>query len=784
MIPAQKLFITIINTEVNNMPLNEEFAQRGTLKLNYNGSDDRHQYMMPSELSFSMEVSDASDLFFEHLFTGNESNYEVVLTNENDLVIWRGHILPEQYEEPYEHALLYVNFTATDGLARLKGKTLPDHMYQNRYSVIRFFYECLLLTNLQQEIYFAPAFKNDSPDIGSNWNKILIDGATYSDSDDNNDDNNDDCYKIMESLLETLGCSLFTYLGKWYITGHNRYEIQDSGTSIIQYYKYSATGAPAGFLDMIIEPELMNLEAIPQISLKPPYQKVEVTWNIDERSSILPDDIIVQPYENNFDWQNPPQVLHWVASAAGLGIRREVLTDPKLATSGAFLSAGGVTYTNDELERRRNMVSATLFASLNNFSLALTDNTGYYMELERPIYLKSDPDSIDIEMTIVGKFAYIDNSGPFPELNEDDYNNNHLNYEILYNGQTLISNLPSFINRDAYLLDISFEGESLSSSASPKRIVGRLSLKDMVLPTTGGFLQLRIYAMGGAANNIKGQTVGCRILSINYTADQEHIYEMTRPIDWTTSIELDITHGGNVNDISDSHFTLENGDPNESNYTEQDVLGVFPFALGLVPPFTVYNYIEVTAAGYTALQNALTTGVLIYGLPTNQSVYKLINTDYSGLFGFQMLKENAGRFFAFLEYVDGSPFLYYEIFGTLIKDALFIYNSSAAVPDIDRAFREKWSRINSTVTDENKRYGEVRAQMVHDTQPSELVSFDTSVFGLLDPWSVKQFKIKGVKNFIITDISLGLDQGMTRLTAVQLKLDPDVETEYNLIVEE
>jgi hypothetical protein len=780
MIPAQNLFITIINTEVNNMPLNEEFAQRGTLQLNYNGSDDRHQYMMPSELNFSMEVSDASDLFFEHLFTGNESNYEVVLTNEDDLVIWRGHILPEQYEEPYEHALLYVNFTATDGLARLKGKTLPDHMYQNRYSVIRFLYECLLLTNLEQEILFAPAFKNDSPDIGSNWNKILIDGATYSGS----NDKRDDCYKIMESLLETLGCSLFTYLGKWYITGHNRYKIQEFTTNIIQYFKYDATGAPAGFIDMVIEPEVINLEATPQISLKPPYQKVMVTWDIDERSSILPDDIIVQPYESNFEWQNPPAVIHWVTSSPGLGLRREVLTDPKLSTSGAFLGAGAVTYTNDELERRRNMVSATLFASLNNLSLALTDNTGYYMELERPIYLKSEPDSIDIEMTIVGKFAYIDNSGPFPAVNEDDYNNNHLNYEIIYNGQTLISNLPGFINRDAYLLDISFEGESVGNSVSPKRIVGKLSLKDMVLPTTGGFLQLRIYAMGGAANNIKGQTVGCRILSINYTADKEHIYEMTRPIDWTTSIELDIAHGGNMNDISDSHFTLENGDPNESNYAEQQALGVFPFALGFVPPFTVYNYIEVTAAGYTDLQNAVTTGLLIYGLPTNQSLYKLMKTDYSAVFGFQMFKQNAGRFFVFLEYMDGSPFLYYELYGTLIKDALFIYNSSVAVPDIDRAFREKWSRVNSTVLNEAKRYGEVRAQMVHDTQPSELVSFDTSVFGLLDPWSVKQFKIKGVKNFIITDISLQLDQGMTRVTVVQLKLDPAVEIEYDLIVEE
>lgn len=780
MINAQSLTLSVINTQVNSMPLNEEFAQRGTLELKYNGGDERHQYMMPSELNFSMEVSDAADLHFDHLFTGNETNYQVVLTNENGLVIWRGHLLPEQYEEPYEHALLYVNFTATDGLARLKGKTLSPGMYTDRYSVIRFIYDCLKQTNLEQEILFAPAIKNDSPDIGSDWNKILIDGSVYA----SDNGKQDDCYKILESLLETLGCSLFSYMDKWYITGHNRYAIEDGAANTIEYYRYSVTGEPLGMVNLTINPTVINLEATPQISLNAPFKQVNVNWDIDEPNSILPEDIITQPFTTSFQWQNPPPVRHWVTSAPGLSIRREVLTDPKLATSGSFLFVGS-GLTEDEIERRRNLVSATLFVSLNNYGTTLIDNTGYYMELEEPIYLKSEPDSIDIEMTMVGKFGYINNSGPFPAVNEDDYGNDQLNYEIVYDGEPLISNLSTFINRDAYLLDISYEGESISSQASPKRIVGKLSLKDMVLPYPGGMLQLRIYAMGGAANNIKGVTVGCRNLSINYTADKEHVYGLSRDIDWTTDIDIDITHGGNRNDISDTHFTLQNGDANDSNYTAQDVIGTGRFSIGFVPPnITFYDYIEVTSASFTALQNAVNNGLLIYGLPLNQSTYKEIKTDYSGVFGFQMFKQDAGKYYVFLEYVDSSPFLYFNIGPTLFKDGLFIYNDTVAVPDIDRAFREQWSRMVAPVSQEGKRYGEVRGQLVHDTQAAPLVSFDSNVFGLLDPWSVKRFNIKGDKNFLLTDLTLQLDQGMSNVTVIELQLDTEVETDYVLRVDE
>lgn len=778
MIPAQSLTLSIVNSQENSMPINEEFAERGSLQLKYNGSDDRGQYMMASELNFSMEVNDASDLAFQHLFTGNETNYEVILTNESDLVIWRGFILPEQYEEPYEHKLLYVNFTATDGLARLKGKYLPTAFYSQRHSVITVLQRCLALTNLNLPILFAPSLKNDSPDIEDDWNKIYIDMATYK----SNSDKLDDCYKIIDALLETLGCSLFVYQDQWYITGHNRYRLPDGVTPSINYYKYSAAGEPDGRVDMLIEPVTIQLEATPQISLLPPFQLVTAEWDVDERENVLPEDIISQPYEDLAEWQNPPPVVHWVTSAAGLQVGREVLGTRRLPLSYGNYVGSNAAIGVAEADRRSNIISSGEFVALEYYSITPVDNAGYYMELEQPIYLKSEPDFLDIDITMVGLFDYIDNSGPFGVVDEADYGNQNFNYEILYDGVTMISNLPGYVDREGYLLEISYEGTAVNDAEDPKRIVGKLSLKEMQLPTPGGLLQVRIYALGNPQNNIKAYAVGCSQLSIKYTADEEQVTDVTRNIDWTTQYDIDLTHGDNVNDLSDSHFTLNSVDTNNENYTEYQPLAKTELYDGFVPPYNAIDYIEVSSATYTALQDAITNGDTIYGIKNGSTTYEEIKTvypsNYQGTFNFQMFRTDQGKFYVYLEFVDGTAFKYLTVFGTLIKDQLFIYALVPPVP-VPRIFRELWSRVDAPVEYEGARYAEVRAQMVHDTTPAVLVKIDSSVFGLLDPWSLKQFNIKGIKNFIITDLTLQLDTGMSTTTLVQSLHDDLVLTSYN-----
>jgi hypothetical protein len=77
--------------------------------------------IVTSEFNFDMLSTDARDAAFIDFFTGDEHRFKVLVKNfDDDSVIWQGYILPDLYSEPYKQVNFFVNFTATDGLARLR----------------------------------------------------------------------------------------------------------------------------------------------------------------------------------------------------------------------------------------------------------------------------------------------------------------------------------------------------------------------------------------------------------------------------------------------------------------------------------------------------------------------------------------------------------------------------------------------------------------------------------------------------------------------------------------
>jgi hypothetical protein len=67
-----------------------------------------------------MLSTDARDAAFIDFFTGDEHRFKVLVKKDDDSIIWQGYILPDLYSEPYKQVNFFVNFTATDGLARLR----------------------------------------------------------------------------------------------------------------------------------------------------------------------------------------------------------------------------------------------------------------------------------------------------------------------------------------------------------------------------------------------------------------------------------------------------------------------------------------------------------------------------------------------------------------------------------------------------------------------------------------------------------------------------------------
>ena len=135
-------------------------------QLTYNGGDDEFQPIIASQLTFNILVDDASDAKFIHLLTGNETRYEVLLEDEDlNQVLWQGHLLPDQYSEPYENGSLFVQFTATDGLGRLKNKYLDDTFYRELKPIPEIIAACLKLTGNSFNTIMAPAITNAAATI-------------------------------------------------------------------------------------------------------------------------------------------------------------------------------------------------------------------------------------------------------------------------------------------------------------------------------------------------------------------------------------------------------------------------------------------------------------------------------------------------------------------------------------------------------------------------------------------------------------------------------------------
>lgn len=779
MINAQSLTIKVINTTENTLPEIVEFSERTTPQLVYNGGDDRYQYMMPSQLNFTMEVSDAADLHFKHLFTGNESQYEVLLQNENEDVIWRGHLLPEQYQEPFEHARFFVSFTATDGLARLKEKYLTDAFFTQRHSVITIIRQCLNLTNLRLPLLFTAAIKNDYAQVGSNYNNIFIDMSTYQSS----SGKKDNCYKILESLLETLGCCLLAYGDRWYITAHNLIAAQPfTSGPLVTYYKYDENGVPQGFESVNWASYKINLAATPQISLLPPYKRVVADWDIDERDSILPDDIVQQPAQTVGLWYNPAPLMYWESSAPLIRLGKYNLRParqpddyvPLFSQSGATLADAAV------LAALEGDLYAGMALNLpSNSYNSIANNAGYYMQLETPVFLTNNNDTIGIELELV---TVVDDYGndtisqsEFQALYDaDEYNNDRINYEILMDGVPFISNRPGFANREAYFLEFSQESDTrVRFDFNAKLVIGKLSLKDIPLPGDGE-IQVRIYYTADPNAEMYVTATGVRQLSIAYSADEDHIYDVQRDIDWTTRYDVELSHGDSRMDILDSHFTLVETSQDINDYTEYATIGEKVLAFGFTTPQTLIDYIEVSQSVYNALQTAVNNGDQLYGIKSYSTSYQLIDSTVANMFQTRYNTTDGTQYYVRLEFVDGNAFSTSGGLYPAQDDQLFVYNGTPPQV-IPRQWRDQWSRAGAGI--EGRRFTELRAQMVQDTTPHPLVKIDSEVFNLHSPIGLKSFDIDGDKDFVVTNLTLNLDTGMSQMTLVESVQDQDIATQ-------
>lgn len=256
--------IDIIDTENNNVVLSLEKAIRASVVLNWYGGDHKDQLaIIGSSLSFILAGESCEDGQYYDLFTGDESRYTVRLYDENDTTIWTGKLLPDSYSEPYQDAPIEVDFSATDGLGRIKGKYLPEDFYKDEKSVIEIIGKCLELTGLDMHYRFSPAIENSQQ---KDYNKIYIDTAYFK-----NGDKKEDAFKILDDLLKSMLCVVYQADDFWNVEGLNIREQRVYSTKI---YTYQG--------DLVDEQEVTRLKkeitpiVTPSVTMQPPFGIVRV----------------------------------------------------------------------------------------------------------------------------------------------------------------------------------------------------------------------------------------------------------------------------------------------------------------------------------------------------------------------------------------------------------------------------------------------------------------------------------------------------------------------------
>ena len=257
--------VKIIDTKNNDLTTKVERAVGSSIILEWMGGDKKDDlFLVGSRLSLTMVGLSMEDGQYLDLFTGDETRYRVPIEDEEGNVIWQGFLLPDSYGEPYTNSPILVDFTATDGLGRLKGKYLPEDFYNEEKSTIEVISQCLRLTGLGLPLRFAPAIENSRQ---KDYNKIYIDTAEFK-----KDKSKDDAYKILDDLLQSMLCTLYQ--------ADNFYNIEGFNVRNRQVYKAKVYASDGTLIDEVevtrLKKHITGIQPT-NLTMQAPYGVVNVT---------------------------------------------------------------------------------------------------------------------------------------------------------------------------------------------------------------------------------------------------------------------------------------------------------------------------------------------------------------------------------------------------------------------------------------------------------------------------------------------------------------------------
>jgi len=772
--------IEIIDTYSNERLLLVEHSRADSLKLSWDMGDDIYAPFMASKLSFSMAVPDHRDGAFLHLLTGDERRYLVRVTNNNGadtndtILLWQGCILPDLYSEPYKNGVIFVEFTATDMVASLKGKTFDPWFYYNTFNVPELLGYILEQTGLKQEIYVKPSLVNvGNPSF--QWQRLNMSLRPYY-----NGKKYTDLYKILEDILQSQGLVMFSYRGKWFLQGITRRQEQSGECEIYHYdgyFKEKITLSHDVFAVAFNEDPVLTADT--------PWKRVNVKFDTNDTESLFTDDVVLADYKSTryrYDVD-----LHDVING--------YVTD--FQTNWFKQNAPMLSWGGEELPYLQyRMASGQGFQSTVTEADALVN----YIECKQQPYAKAGRRLkiiIEAKVKVIIPLLTQEN---FIERLRNGFFNNTLVFRLLINNNEFISNRPGNpINGRVQFT------KTPSADSGDKTADFKLEY-EFVMPEDGFFTFRFLPAIGefGGGNTdgrINSYSIFTRVLKLvkaDSIDDKGGVFA-ARDIEYTQELDYDMAITSTSDTSVQNNFGIERR--TGARYYEVPATNPISFL------DTHYKSIDVNLEGFTWENWINQTLPYTYTPAASLQLTRYDSNDFFRYLAFALPEGNKS---VFLVQPDGTKVHYFSLYAKTINGVytFVVYKGNIpylnGVPDLPKDYvplpeigtgrlfvmvslfddgeiierRDLW-KITGFDNATADTYLNTVAKMCHAVRPGVGFSLEGTALKLIFPTQLVQFKyLAQDKIFVPTRLELDLFKGKTRLTSKESQLQNVTDITY------
>ena len=252
--------------------------------------------------SLDFAIRAIADFEFIEFYTENSLDWLVELVDPSGVIVWKGFIIPEQYQEPYSPAPVTVSFTATDQLGLLKNFTYTA-ANNTRISYLSILKSCLANTGLSLGYAIAIAIKESRQNQDrSVLSEIFVNPEVY---------NGKTCYEVVVDLLSHFDAEITQHAGRWLI----RRCVDKQVTRIL----YDRTGIYTGTQ---AAPIVKSLGQLDEADIYPTGSPLNMDLSTAERKIIISEDYQTKsnilPSQDASKWTDNNTLPGWLPTLAQL----------------------------------------------------------------------------------------------------------------------------------------------------------------------------------------------------------------------------------------------------------------------------------------------------------------------------------------------------------------------------------------------------------------------------------------------------------------------------------